>query len=199
MENINLFISIAIMAPLFLMLLFLRGRTQRVLAFAILGIYICLLSGEIDALIFDVSVFSEAFFTENVSPIVEETLKAIPIFVYVFAFKPNKQSIVECALALGVGFAIMENVLVLVGSTDNISLIFVIFRGFGAGMMHGVTTLMIGIGLEIVSRKKRLIIPGTLASLSAACIFHSIYNIIIHSQYQYFGIVLPLLTFVYIA
>lgn len=196
MENINLYISIAIMAPLLMMLFVLRGRPQRVLGFAIAGIYVCLLSGEINALIFK-NIFIEAeFYTENISPVIEEILKAIPIFVYVFAFKPKREFCIECAIAIGVGFAIMENVVYMVESAENISLVFVLFRGFGAGMMHGMATLLIGLGAEIVIRKKRLIIPGTLAALATASIYHSIYNTIIQSQYQYFGILLPLLTFV---
>lgn len=196
MEYLNLDVSIALMAPLLMMLIVLRGRARRILGFAVAGIYVCLLSGEINALILNSFGVSGEYFTENISPIIEEVLKAIPIFVYVFAFKPDKQSNIECAIAIGVGFALMENVITLINYADDIDLVLVLFRGFGAGMMHGMTTLLIGLGADIVIRKKRLIVPGTLAALAAASIYHSIYNTIIQSQFHYFGFLLPLLTFI---
>ena len=196
MENLNIYISIALIAPLIMMLLLLRGRPQKILAFAVFGIYVCLLSGELNALIFNNFYTSFNFYSKNVSPIIEEFLKAIPIFVYVFCFKPNRRSCIECALSIGVGFAIMENVIYMIDFADSINLVFVLFRGFGAGMMHGVATMIVGLGAEIVVRKKRLIIPGTFAALATASIYHSIYNTIIQSQFQYFGILLPLLTFI---
>lgn len=195
MEYLNLYISIALMAPLLMMLIVLRGKARRILGFAVAGIYVCLLSGEVNALILNTFCLSNEYFTENVSPIVEEVLKAIPIFVYVFVFKPDRQFNIECAIAIGVGFALMENVITLIDYADDINLVLVLFRGFGAGMMHGMSTLIIGLGADIVIRKKRLIVPGTLAALATASIYHSIYNTIIQSQFQYFGILLPLLTF----
>lgn len=195
MEYLNLYISIALMAPLLMMLIVLRGKARRILGFAVAGIYVCLLSGEVNALILNTFCLSSEYFTENISPIVEEVLKAIPIFVYVFVFKPDRQFNIECAIAIGVGFALMENVITLINYADDINLVLVLFRGFGAGMMHGMSTLIIGLGADIVIRKKRLIVPGTLAALATASIYHSIYNTIIQSQFQYFGILLPLLTF----
>lgn len=196
MEYLNLFISIALMTPLLMMLVVLQGRSRRILAFAVAGIYVCLLSGEVNAFILNAFGASSEYFTENISPIVEEVLKAIPIFVYVFAFKPDRQSNIECAIAIGVGFALMENVVTLINYAEDINLVLALFRGFGSGMMHGMSTLLIGLGADIVIQKKRLIIPGTLAALATASIYHSIYNTIIQSQFHYFGILLPLLTFV---
>ena len=43
------------------------------------------------------------------SPIIEEILKIIPIFICTFVMHPSRQDLIERSIAIGVGFAILEN------------------------------------------------------------------------------------------
>lgn len=196
MAELNLFVFISLMTPLTMMLFVFHGQPKVILGYAMAGMYICTLAGEINALVLSSGTISYAYLAQNVSPLIEEILKCIPIFLLAFAFNPSKQFLVECAVALGIGFALMENIEVLFSNIDNFSIILALIRGFGAGMTHGLCALFIGLGAEIIQRKRRILIPGILGVLSAAAIYHGIYNTIIASQYQMFGIVLPLLTFI---
>ncbi|MCQ2752008.1 MAG: PrsW family intramembrane metalloprotease [Coriobacteriales bacterium] len=196
MENLNLFIFIAIMAPLTMMLFVFHGKYKVILGYAMAGIYICMLAGEVNALILNNADFGYIYLTQNISPLTEEFLKCIPIFLLAFLFKPSRQFVIECALALGIGFALMENVAVLFSSGEGVTIITALFRGFGAGMMHGICALFIGLGAEILQRKRRILVPGILGTLSVAIIYHSIYNTIISSDFMMFGIALPLITFI---
>ena len=82
----------------------------------------------------------------------------------------------ESSLAVGVGFASMENVCLLFGSASALSAGTILARGFGAGMMHGVSTLAVGYSMTFASARRKLSYIGTIAALSMAIIYHSIYN-----------------------
>lgn len=183
------------MAPLTMMLFVFKGRAKAVLGFVMAGIYICMLAGEINALVLHTSHQSFHFLITCVTPSIEEFLKAIPIFVFAFALKPSKQYLLECGIALGIGFALMENIAVLFATTD-LTLVTAVFRGFGSGMMHGLCGLIIAIGAEVVVRRHKLIVPATLLVLAISIVYHSLYNLIIESPYEIFGIILPTLTFI---
>ena len=196
MENPNLMLCICLAAPLSMMLLVFKGRSRAMLGFLLVGIYMCLLAGEVNGLILNGTDLSLRFITVNVTPIVEEILKAIPIVFITFLIMPNRQYLLECSIAVGVGFATMENSSLLFHSEEILSSWAIVARGLGAGMMHGVTTLAVGYSMTLVREDKRLFRTGTVAALSAAIIYHSIYNIMVQSEYPLLGIILPVVTFI---
>lgn len=53
----------------------------------------------------------------------------------------------------------------------------------------------VGLGLHFVHQKKKLFIPGTFALLVTAITYHSIYNMLVQSEWRYCGFLLPLMTF----
>lgn len=196
MESPHLIIFICLTAPLSMMLFIFKGRSQAILGFLLAGIFMCLFAGEINGLIRNETELTMRFLTVNVSPIVEEMLKAIPVVYIAFLIKPNRQFLLECSIAVGVGFATMENVCLLFDSASFISAGTIIARGLGAGMMHGVTTLAVGYSMTFVSSDKKLAYTGTIAALSASTIYHSIYNIMVQSEYPALGILLPIVTYI---
>ena len=196
MENENLMLFICISAPLSMMLFVFRGRSRAILGFLLSGIFMCLFAGEINGLILNNTDLSVRFLTVNVTPIVEEMLKAIPIVFTAFMMKPKRQHLLEYAIAVGVGFATLENVCLLADSADTFSTVFFLARGFGAGMMHGVSTLAVGYSLTVAGTDSRISHPGTVAALSTAVIYHSIYNIMVQSEYPALGVLLPVVTFI---
>jgi hypothetical protein len=71
-----------------------------------------------------------------------------------------------------------------------------IIRAFGAGLMHGMCTLLIGAGIAFVRKKRKLFAVGTFGLLSTAIVYHGIYNILIQSEYSIVGAFLPIATYI---
>ena len=196
MENAHLMIFVCIAVPLSMMLFIFKGRARAILAFLLSGIFMCLFAGEINGLIYQNTNYSIRFLTVNITPIVEEILKAIPVVFFAFCFKPNRQFLLESAITVGVGFATMENTCIFFDSASALSAGTIIARGFGAGMMHGISTLAVGYSMTFASSDRKLSYTGTIAALSAAIIYHSIYNIMVQSAYPTIGILLPIVTYI---
>ena len=196
MESSHLTLFICLAVPLSMMLLIFSGRSRKVLGFLLAGLFMCLFAGEINGLILSRTNLSLRFITVNITPIVEEMLKAIPIVYTAFLAKPKRQYLLEYAIAVGVGFATMENTCLLFDSSSAISAWMIAARGLGAGMMHGVSTLAVGYSITNASSDRILSYAGTVASLSVAIIFHSIFNIMVQSAYPILGILLPSVSFI---
>ena len=196
MENFHLTVFICLAAPLSMMLWIFKGRARAILGFLLAGIFMGLFAGEINGLIRNVTDLSARFLTVNITPIVEELLKAVPIVLVAFLLKPERQFLPECAITVGVGFATMENVCLLFDFASALSPWEILARGFGAGMMHGISTLAVGYSMTFASADRKLSYTGTIAALSAATIYHSIYNIMVQSQYPTVGILLPIATYI---
>lgn len=189
-----LFICLA--APLSMMLLIFKGRSRAILAFLLAGVFMCLFAGEINGLIRASTEASLYSLTVNITPIVEEVLKALPVVFTAFLFRPRQQFLLESSIAVGVGFATMENVCLLFDSASIISAGTILARGFGAGMMHGISTLAVGFSMTYVSADKKISKTGTVAALSVAIIYHSVYNILVQSEYPLLGILLPIASYI---
>ena len=196
MGNLNLILFISIAAPLAMMLCIYRGKSRISLLFLLLGVTVCLFCGELNGLLLRLTPFSRRYFTENITPLVEEVCKAMPILVYAFLFRPKRQTLLESAIAVGVGFALLENAFSLAGSVATVSVPIALARGFGSGMMHGICTLAVGYGMTFVHSRRKLFYTGTTALLSTAIIYHSIYNTLVHSGVPFLGYLLPMLTFI---
>ncbi len=182
--------------PLSMMLFIFKGQARKILVFLLIGIFMCLFAGQINGLILNETELTVRFLTVNITPIVEEILKAIPIIFIAFLFKPDRQFLLEGSIALGVGFATMENTGILFDSAFGLTAETIIARGLGAGMMHGISALAVGFSITFASHDKKLSYTGTVAALSTAIIYHSIYNIMVQSAYPLLGILLPMITFI---
>lgn len=194
MENLNLILLICLIIPMSMMLTVFKGHSRMLCAFLLAGMFMCVFSGEINGLIASVYGLDTQSIAVNVSPLVEEIAKAIPIIFTAFLIKPTSQKLAEFSIAIGVGFATLENMCILL-SSGNISFGYALFRAIGAGMMHGICTLIVGLAMKNVVEKKMVFFSGTLSALSVAVIYHSIYNMLISSRFMAAGIVLPVLTF----
>ena len=99
------------------------------------------------------------------------------------------------AMATGIGFALLENAFYLL-SDPNFSMLSAVIRAFGAGLMHGMCTLLVGAGISFVKKKRKLFAVGTFGLLSTAIVYHGIYNILIQSEYSIIGALLPISTYI---
>ncbi len=193
MESINILISISI--PMLLMCTVLKGRSRKLIIFLLLGVLAAILSGFINSFILAKMQFDRFYLTVNISPIIEETIKAIPILIFAFAFKPERQALLESAISCGLGFAMYENIFLLL-QTANLSLSLAVLRGFGAGLMHSICTLTVAFGVSFMARHRGWFISGTVALLATSMTFHSLYNILIQSNVAVLGVVLPMCAYI---
>ena len=197
MENLNLILFISIVAPISMMLFICKRRTRRILFFLLVGVLVNLFCGEVSGFIANTSGLPMEYLTVNITPTVEEICKAIPILLYVFLSDSYDDSnLLECAIAVGVGFAVLENAFILAKNIEIVSVPLALIRGFGAGMMHGLTTLTVGYGMTFVHKRRKLFYTGSVALLGVAVMYHSLYNILVQSQYKIVGFVLPMVTFI---
>lgn len=184
----------AILLPLLMMIFIFSGKSRRASIFLLIGLVITVVSAYVNEWGSQLPV-SDRYYVSNIGPIAEEILKAVPIFIYAFVKKPRRQNLLEAGLSVGLGFAIMENVIFMIAYTNQITLIVALFRGLGAGIMHGLTTMVVAFGMSFITLKKKLFFVGTLTFLSIAITFHSIYNMLVQSDYQIVGFFIPVITF----
>lgn len=194
MGNINLMLFICLFIPMSMMLYIFKGQSRLICGFLLIGMFVCVFSGEINGLIMRIYDLDITNVSINIAPLVEEILKAFPIILTSLLYKPTKQQIGEYALSVGVGFATLENISILI-SSETISFMYAFLRAIGAGMMHGICTLLIGMVMRNIVTKKKIIVSGTLAALSVSVIYHSIYNMLVLSEYIIVGVILPIVTF----
>ena len=198
MENANVILFCCLIVPLGMMLLLVKDRARQLIGFLIYGIVMCLLAGELNGLILHKTELTEYYISVNIAPIIEECLKAALIIAFAYFAKPDRQFLIESSLAIGVGFATLENCCILMETTQRITIGWALVRSFGAGLMHSVCTLAVGYAMSFINdkNKRRLAHPATVAALAAAIIYHSIYNILVQSSGKAMGILLPVVTYV---
>jgi hypothetical protein len=71
-----------------------------------------------------------------------------------------------------------------------------VVRAFGAGLMHGMCTLLVGVGISFVKKRSKIFVVGTFALLSTAITYHGIYNMLVQSDYELIGYLLPISTYI---
>ncbi|MCR4604463.1 MAG: PrsW family intramembrane metalloprotease [Eubacterium sp.] len=190
---------ICFIVPLILSLFILEKGTKRAVGFIIVGTTICLFVSELNGVLFQVLDKDMVYFCTRISPVTEEIIKALPVLFYAIFFSDDRRRVTQVALAVGLGFAIQENMVIFAQNNDTFDVAWALIRGFGAGLMHSVCTMTVGIGIAFVRKKKKLFYCGTLALMSLAITYHSIYNTIVMSKYKYFGLALPLITYISLA
>ena len=197
MDNIIYILFICIVVPLLLMLGLLEKKSRLTIGFMIIGIFMCLFAAELNGfmrqLLNDKSLF---YITTTITPVTEEIVKALPVLFFAFVISDKREQLISISMAVGIGFAILENTYILVNDADSVSVFWALVRGLGAGLMHGICTAAIGIGISFVHKKKKLFYTGTFALLSTAVIYHAIYNSLVQSDYKYLGFLLPVLTYI---
>lgn len=196
MENLNFQLFVVIFVPLLMVLYLLKGKSRIIITFLLIGLYVCLFAGEMNGWLMEFLGENRFYMTISVTPIVEEILKGLPVLIFAFLFKPDRQLLLECAMTCGIGFAIQENVYLLAGAVNQISMVWALSRGIGAGLMHGICTLAIGVGLSFIKTKKKLFYTGTFALLLTAIIYHASFNLLVQSNYPIVGLILPLSTYI---
>jgi len=195
----NIFICLT--APLLIAFFLLQGETKRFIGFFCSGIIAFLLSAYVNSFFSAALIdYGHAGMTAEqimiqITPICEEALKALPVFLFVAVTSPKAEKIVAVSLAAGLGFATFENICYITqqGAGD---FFFALIRGFSAGVMHAVCAAILGYGLVLMYRHRRMAIPGAFALLCVTSTFHGIYNLLVsgNGAIQTVGYFMPLIT-----
>jgi len=119
------------------------------------------------------------------APIVEESAKALILFIFFFFKKDEFDGVIDgivYAAMVGLGFAMTENIqyygkAVLYGGSEGLTIVFVL-RGALSPFAHPLFTSMTGIGLGLSrqSRSTAVKIITPLIGLGAAIAMHTIWN-----------------------
>lgn len=195
MENLIYILFICITIPLTLMAFLVEKKSRRTIIFFIVGICAAVFASEVNAILTYIIPLDIKDFTIRVTPITEEIIKAIPVLFFAKAISDKTENLITISLAIGIGFAIMENTFVLTQNINSISLLWAIIRGFGTGIMHGMCTFLVGTGFAVANKNKKIFIVGTFALLSLAITYHSVFNMLVQSDYKYIGAMLPVITY----
>lgn len=199
MNEMIIIVFLCIVVPISLLCGLLEKRSRNIVLSVITGCTACLFAAYLNTWICDITKCSDYYRTTSIAPFVEEILKFIPIFIFSKRVSTKKQYLLSIAFAVGMGFTIIENAFMLLTSLKNATVMWIITRGIGAGLMHGISTSIVGLGIYIGSKDKRILFTGTLATLFLAMMYHGAYNAMIQTEIiKYFGVFVPFLSYIII-
>ena len=181
----NTYICIA--APLLIAILILRREGRRALCFTLAGMTVCLLSAYISAFFSGATGIGPEAAAYEISPVVEEIMKSLPLLFYVLIYEPDRKAAITGALMTSVGFATFENVCFLT-SYGTSGLLRIVIRGFGTGAMHVVCGMAVALGLYFLWDQVSFRIVGTFALLCFVITFHALFNIFVNQSGAVFWI-----------
>ena len=195
MDNIIYILFVSIFVPLLLLALLVEKRARLPILFMLIGIFVAVFASELNGLMEKMLPMDLYRITVEVTPITEELVKALPILYYAVVISDKRERLFTASMALGIGFALLENAYYLLNRPD-FSMLSAVIRAFGAGLMHGMCTLLVGVGISFVKKKSKLFAVGTFGLLSTAIVYHGVYNILIQSEYSIVGALLPIATYI---
>ena len=195
MVNLEYVLFICIAVPMLLMLLLLKGRSKLLLGFMLIGITVCLFISEVNSLLLPLFDGDLVYMTTVITPITEELAKMIPVLFFVLVFDDKRETLFMISLALGIGFGLFENTVILVQNIESATIVWALIRGFSTALMHGICTLCVGIGISFVRKRRKLFWSGLFALLTLAAVYNGIFNML-QLENKYVGAVLPILTYI---
>ena len=178
----NVFFCLA--APLIVAIFCVPRYPRRSLLFILSGMVACLFSSYISSSFARSLGASTLEASLEISPLVEEVLKLVPVAFYLMVYEPEKNEAAGEALMIAVGFATLENVCYLL-TTDANNTLRLLIRGFSTGAI-----VMRGLWKTLLFR-----VVATLGVLCLSITCHGIYNILVNQDGvpAMIGYILPLI------
>lgn len=195
MENLIYILFVSVFVPILLMALLIEKRARLPISFVLVGIFISVFVAEINGLLRNMLLMDGFQFTIIVTPITEEIIKALPILIYAVMISDKRETLFTASMATGIGFAVLENAFYLLND-PSFNMIDAVIRAFGTGLMHGMCTLLVGVGISFAKKRSKIFVVGTFALLSTAITYHGIYNMLVQSSYMMIGFALPIVTYI---
>ena len=170
-------------------------RSKRFLGFLLIGMTVCLIASWLNTLLLRLAGGDRFYATANLTPILEEIIKAAAVLYFALFFSDNRDTLLSLSLAVGLGFAVLENLVILTQNFETVTILWALARGLGAAQMHAGCTALVGMGISYVRKRRKLFYCGTLSLLIAAVISHSIFNILVQSEHRLLAFVWTVLLF----
>ncbi len=197
MEIRELIIYLCIVLPMIPILFALRDKfSRRFLLFSIIGLSICLVSAQINTLLIEKIGMDTLNYSITISPINEEILKAIPLIIFTLAFAKKGDQMIPLAFAVGIGFGILENIIIYCNNMATLTVSWAIIRGIGASLMHSACTAMIAMGFSYVFNNNKSHLEGIIGLFALAILYHATFNAFVQSDYRIVALIMPVLLFI---
>lgn len=181
--------------PLVLMLPLLQNQSRWLIGYMLLGATIAVSASEINSVIQVSLNLSPMQISLQTAPVTEEIMKAVPILMYAVLKSDERKKLLPLSMAVGIGFAILENTYILISNIQSISIAWALIRGFSTSLTHGMCTFLVGCGILFVKKQKKLFYTGTFGLLAVAITFHATFNLLINSKWDVWGMLLPIVVY----
>lgn len=195
MDQLIVILFACIALPLIMLFFIAKGDSKVLILFLILGFFVAVFAAFVNSYVLELSGADPVQITYIFTPVVEELLKALPVLFYALVFRPKKKLLLDSAMMVGVGFAILENTFLLVNDAAHATFAWAAIRGLGAGLMHALSTYFVAYGISFIMTKKKKLPIATYGLLILAINYHADYNVMAQSDYRYLTIIFPVLTF----
>ena len=195
MDDMIYILFVSVFVPILLMANLIEKKARLPIVFVLAGIFISVFAAELNGVLRQMLPLNNYELTIIVTPMTEEVLKALPVLFYALVISDKQERLFTASMATGIGFAVLENAYYLLTSRQW-NVLDAVARAFGTGLMHGMCTLLVGVGIIFVKKKRKIFWVGTFALLSTAITYHGIYNILVQSQYEIIGYLLPISTYI---
>ena len=195
MDDMIYILFVSVFVPILLMANLIEKKARLPIVFVLAGIFISLFAAELNGVLRQMLPLNNYELTIIVTPMTEEVLKALPVLFYALVISDKQERLFTASMATGIGFAVLENAYYLLTSR-HWNVLDAVARAFGTGLMHGMCTLLVGVGIVFVKKKRKIFWVGTFALLSTAITYHGIYNMLVQSQYEIIGYLLPISTYI---
>ena len=185
-------IMICIAVPLLITAVFSEGRARHFAYSFVAGMVICLLSAYIGGFLQYRAEMSPEDTSIFISPILEEIMKMLPVFLYLIIFAPSDKELLVISLGTGAGFATFENIChILAYGAESIS--YVMIRGFAAGIMHIISVYALALAMIRLKRYNISYVYVIAGGLGLSMSFHALYNLLVSEAgiTSYIGYALP--------
>ena len=125
----------------------------------------------------------------------EISLKALPVLFYAALVCDDRRQLLPLGMSVGIGFALLENAYLLITYAEQVTLGWAVIRGISTSLSHGLCTLAVGYGMQFLRRQKKLFYTGIFGLLSLAMTYHATFNLLIQSELDWLGMLLPITTY----
>ena len=196
MANLTVILYLCAAVPMIPALNLMTDKKSRLfLAYMLLGMTICLIASGVNTQLLKLFGGDMLYVSTNVTPIAEELLKALPVLYYALLFSDDRNTLISISYAMGLGFALLENMVILAGNVEKVTIFWAFIRGFGAAWMHSACTAMVGMGISYVRKRRKLFYCGSFSLLVTAVIAHALFNTLIQAQYKWIAFLAVLLMY----
>lgn len=168
-----------------------------ILLFFLLGLFVCFIAGYVNSFIagaLGISLFDSAVVA---APIAEECLKAVPVLLFFLLARPDFKSLLPAAIAVGVGFAVLETIQYAIGGFALPAEI--LLRLFSTCIMHALTVSLFAASLWYVTQKGLtpswfITVMCEFGIIAGGITLHGCFNMLINSTgpTHYIGLFIPI-------